>query len=92
MVNICLRCHLEIHDDEEIAALDGWIVIGRFPGNVPFRSWKGWLQPRQDGGLTLLDFDAGRVVDLTPDPLPTRKHRVAVRQRHRSTRGRVRAA
>lgn len=85
LVEICIGCHREIHADEKLAALDGWIVIGRFPGNVPFRGWRGWIQPRKDGSSTLLDFDLGRAVDLPrPRPRSTRRQRVATRQRHRS--------
>lgn len=69
MVNLCVRCHREIHADEKKAALDGWIIINRFPGNVPFRSWRGWVQPNHDGSLTLLDFEAGRAVPMLTPPL-----------------------
>lgn len=90
MVNICIGCHREIHEDEKVAARDGWLIIGRYPGNVPFLSHRGWIQPRKDGSLTLLDFDLGRAVDV-PLPKRTRSARVATRQRHKTSR-RVRFA
>jgi hypothetical protein len=84
LVQICIGCHRAIHADEKAAELLGWIVIGRFPGNVPFLGWRGWIQPRRDGSATLLDFDLGRAVDLPRPRGTTRRHRVATRQRHRS--------
>lgn len=84
MVNLCVGCHRGIHDDEGIAQREGWVVIRRYPGNVPFLAVRGWILPKDDGSLTLLDFDLGRAVDL-PLPQPHR-HRVATRQRHRTTK------
>jgi hypothetical protein len=60
MVNLCVGCHRGIHDDEELAARSGWIVIGRSPGRVPFLGWRGWVLPDTEGRLTLLDFERGR--------------------------------
>jgi hypothetical protein len=86
MVNLCIKCHKEIHADEENAAKDGWMILDRrFPGNVPFNSWRGWVLPDLDGSLRLMDFERGRLIDLTPAPASsTRRPRVATRQRHRS--------
>lgn len=94
MVNLCLGCHKWIHDNEEIAALDGWIVIDRFPGNAPFNSWRGWVLPQPDGSLTLLDFERGHARSLAPVAPTTQRHRVATRSRpgHRKSRKVARAA
>lgn len=89
LVNLCIRCHREVHEDEKTAALDGWIVIGRFPGNTPFRGHQGWVLPHRDGSLTLLDFDLGRAVNISPPPrtrVPTRSRRGHRKARKRSTR------
>lgn len=85
LVNICITCHRCIHADEKKAALEGWIVIGRYPGNVPFLSWRGWVRPNRDGSLTILDFDLGRAIDM---PKPRSSKRVARRPRYRSRRTR----
>lgn len=90
MVNLCVRCHREIHADEKKAAREGWIIINRFPGNVPFTGWRGCVQPQQDGSLTLLDFGTGRAVPLTP-PLrecaaTTRKPKASSHRPRRETR------
>jgi hypothetical protein len=85
MVNLCVGCHREIHADEKKAQKDGWIVPKmRFPGNIPFRGWRGWVLPTLDGGLVLLDFEVGRAVDLPRTRGTTPRHRVARRQRHRA--------
>lgn len=83
LVNLCVKHHREIHDDEETAAGLGYIVIGRHPGRVPFLSWRGWVVPEGDGALTLLDWASGRTRPLAPAPT-TRRPRVARRPRHRS--------
>jgi hypothetical protein len=88
LVNLCIGCHRWIHANEKVAQRDGWIVIGRYPGKVPFLGWMGWVLPRPDGSRLLIDFDLGRAVDL---PRPRPRRRVAHRQRHRS-RGRLRVA
>lgn len=82
LVNLCWRHHKEIHADEENAAKDGWIVLGRHPGKVPFLGWRGLVLPDEHGGLALVDFGAGRVIDLAPVPRPEpRRKRVANRAR-----------
>jgi hypothetical protein len=95
LVNLCVGCHRGIHEDEETAAKEGWIVIGRFPGNVPFLGWRGWILPRFDGSTVLLDFTVGRAVDLDPALAgSTRRRRVATRSRqgHRKSRKIARGA
>lgn len=96
LVNLCIGCHRWIHNNEKVAQREGWIVIGRYVGNVPFLGWRGWVLPARDGALVLLDFDLGRAVDLPrPRPRTTPRRRVATRRRHRSrpaSRGRVRVA
>lgn len=59
MVNLCWLCHRVIHEDEEAAAVLGYIVLGTDPCRVPFLSWRGWVLPQADGSLTLLDFASG---------------------------------
>lgn len=80
LVNLCSSCHIGIHRDEKRAEREGWIVTARYPGNVPFLSHRGWILPRADGSLTLLDFDLGQAVDL---PRPRGPERVSNRQRAR---------
>jgi hypothetical protein len=95
MVHICVGCHRAIHEDEENAGREGWIIIDRFPGKVPFLGWRGWVLPRLDGGLDLVDWDAGRTSSLLPALAPsTRRYRVASRSRpgHRKSRKSARAA
>jgi hypothetical protein len=88
LVNICIGCHRQIHEDEALAERFGWIVIGRYPGNVPYLTYRGWVIAGKDGSLVSLDFDLGRTRPLAPalvgTPDTTRRHRVARRQRHRA--------
>lgn len=79
MVQLCLMCHRAIHADEDTAALDGWIVIGRNPASAPFKGWKGWILPVYDGSVIMVDFETGR---MDPVPFPSRPDR-ARRSRHR---------
>lgn len=89
LVNLCSGCHISIHSDEELARAEGWIVVDRYPGNVPFLTHRGWIQPRPDGSLRLIDFDLGRVVDLPrvrrPRPVPATS-RARYRNQSRSCR------
>lgn len=85
MVNLCVACHRFIHANEELVTKGGWIVLDRHPRNVPFLGWRGWLQPRLDGGLTLLDFESGRAVHLPRvRPRTTRPAPVSTPRRKRS--------
>lgn len=89
LVNLCIGCHREIHDDEENARLDGWIILDRrFPGKVPFAGHRGWVLPQPDGGLVELDWTTGRTRPLAEVPRTTRARRVATRSRpgHRKSR------
>lgn len=91
MVNICCGCHAEIHLDEEKAEKEGWIVRReQNPGNIPFLSRRGWVLPKPDGTLVLLDWTTGRAEALQTAPAPgtTRRRRVATRQRHRARQSR----
>lgn len=92
LVNLCIACHRDIHDDEKKAALEGWIVVeGRNPGNVPFLSWRGWVLPGHQGELSLLDFEAGRATVLSPRVgIEPRRKRVPTRYRHRRSVKRAR--
>ena len=88
LVYLCVKCHRLIHDDETAAARDGWIVIGSSPVSRPFLSWRGWVLPRADGSLVLLDFGSGRAVDLrTLAPTMLRKRVPVRRKSKRRTRG-----
>jgi hypothetical protein len=90
LVNICIGCHREIHDCEEVAEKEGWIVRReQNPGNIPFNSRQGWVLPKSDGTLVLLDWTTGRAEALHTAPVrgTTRRQRVARRQRHRSSPG-----
>lgn len=89
MVNLCLDCHRAIHRDEKKAMLEGWIVVGRSPGKVPFASWRGWVLPDNEGGLDLLDFETGRLVAVSELDPPSRfRKRQARRPRPMSKRSR----
>lgn len=92
LVYLCVKCHRLIHDDEDEAARDGWIVIGTTPVSRPFRGWQGWVLPMGDGSLMLLDFDMGRAVDLRTRAFTTPPKRVATRSRqgHRKSKRPVR--
>lgn len=79
MVNLCIKCHREIHEDEEKAASEGWIVLGLSPAHAPFKGWRGWVLPQPDGALSLVDWESGRVRELTPAP----QTRLPTRRRHR---------
>lgn len=79
MVNLCHECHQWIHEFEEIARLSGWIVLGD-PAVTPFEGWRGWVLPDSEGGLHILDFDAGRLLPLQPPVV--RQRRVAVRPQY----------
>ena len=95
LVNLCIGCHREIHEDEKKAALEGWIVLDRYPGKIPFLSWRGWLIPDKEGGLALLDWETGRQRMLTePPPITTRRKRVATKSRtgYRKSRRNLRVA
>lgn len=83
LVNLCNGCHRGIHDNEDQAVRDGWLIIdGRHPGRVPFLSHRGWLLPDSLGGLRLLDFAAGRaVVVALPLRSPGQRRRVPTRCR-----------
>lgn len=102
MVNLCIRCHRDIHEDEKAASLGGWIVLDRDINRVPFLSWQGWVLPDTRGGLLVLDFDTGRAYPLqaepdpvTEAPLRARRKRVASRpqyDRRRKSRNIARVA
>ena len=79
LVVLCLKHHRQIHEDEEAAKKDGWIT-DRFPGKVPFLSWRGWVLPTGEGGLDLVDWETGRVREMQPPP-PRRKRRSGHRPR-----------
>lgn len=80
MVNLCLGCHKAIHEDEDKAALDGWIVFGRSPARVPWLGHLGWVLPTPEGGLDRIDFEAGRVYALARgEEQPRTRKRVATR-------------
>lgn len=85
MVTLCLGCHKAIHADEELAAKDGWIT-DRHPARVPFKSWRGWVLPQEDGSLDLVDFEAGRVLSLTAPVRVSRKSRGRQHRPRRSSR------
>lgn len=88
LVNICVGCHKRIHDDEESAESEGWIVRReQNPGNIPFNSRRGWVLPKPDGSLVLLDWTTGRAEALHTAPVrdTTTRRRSARRQRHRSS-------
>lgn len=86
LVNLCISCHREIHADEKKAALEGWIVIDRDPALAPFLSWRGWVLPDPEGGLTLLNFETGTSTTVSelerPSPYRKPRRRVATRPQY----------
>lgn len=88
MVQICIGCHTSIHLDEVKYEKEGWIVRReQNPGNVPFNSRRGWVLPKSDGTLVLLDWTTGRAEALHSAPVrgTTTRRKSARRQRHRSS-------
>lgn len=77
MVNLCISCHISIHEDEKQAMVEGWICAR--PDRQPFASWRGWVLPHPNGSLTVLDWTTGHTSDI---PFP--------REAERGTRGRAR--
>lgn len=99
MVNLCIPCHREIHDDEDKAALGGWIVRRGDPARVPIESIRGWVVLHQDGRMTVLDFSTGRAQPTPvrrlsfsrPQAQPRTRQRYANRPRHIAKRVQQRA-
>lgn len=82
MVNLCYGCHKGIHDDEEAAVLEGFIVLDADPARVPFLGWRGWVLPDPEGGLVLLDFGIGQAYAVDTPVQPRPRKRVARRPQY----------
>lgn len=70
LLQLCVRCHSGLHQNEVEAVRNGWLCLERSTCLSPVRTHQGWVWLREDGSKESLTSVQNEELNATRGPVP----------------------